>query len=415
MNQNKMTMATLLLAVVLSGSGCSPQKVKDDADIVTVVPTVKPSEAINNKSLVELTDVEKKRAAMLIAETKQRQLKPKPKSRPHDTPQSSKSPRIRKVSWLSSRPYSLTGDFSRNSSAKRFIKNMSRSKGMNSHYLNRLFSQARDLSKIYKPPKKSRKHYGRVGRWTRYRNFFIRPRHINAGVNFWRQNAATLNKAYQQYGVEPEYIIGILGVETIYGGNVGKTRVLDSLSTKAFRQGRRQKFFRRELQKFLLMAKSEGLNPTTLMGSSAGAIGLCQFMPSNFKPFGVDFDRNGVCNLWSPSDAIGSVANYFKKHGWRRGAPVVVRASTTGNGYKQFTTSYKKKYSLSHLARKGIRPQGKMDGKARVLRMSTYAGDEIWLGGHNFYVITRYNHDSRYALAVHQLGQEVKRRYRGGR
>jgi membrane-bound lytic murein transglycosylase B len=222
------------------------------------------------------------------------------------------------VPWVSSRPYTLAGDFSHNSSAKAFIKSMSRSSGMNSNYLNRLFSQARDLRKIYTPPKKNTRRYSKIGRWTRYRNFFLTPRHINGGVNFWRQNVATLNKAYQQYGVPPEYIVGILGVETIYGGNLGKTRVLDSLSTKAFRSGRRQKFFRNELRKFLLMAKSEGLNPTTLMGSSAGAIGLCQFMPSNFKPFGVDFDRSGSCNLWSPKDAIGSVANYFKKHNWRK-------------------------------------------------------------------------------------------------
>jgi membrane-bound lytic murein transglycosylase B len=415
MNRNKITLARVtLLIVAFGGTGCSPQEVKNDTDIVTVIPAIKPSDAPSNKP-VELTKIEKKNASILIAEQKQRQqqLRSKPKQR--YAQQTNKSPRIRKVPWVSSRPYTLAGDFSHNSSAKAFIKSMSRSSGMNSNYLNRLFSQARDLRKNYIPPKKTQRRYGKKGRWTRYRNFFLTPKHINGGVNFWRKNAATLNRAYQRYGVPPEYIVGILGVETIYGGNIGKTRVLDSLSTKAFRSGRRQTFFRNELRKFLLMAKNEGLNPTSLVGSSAGAIGLCQFMPSNFKPFGIDFDRSGSCNLWDPKDAIGSVANYFKKHNWRKGAPVLVRASTTGNGYKSMTTSYKKKYSLSHLARKGIRPQGRMDNKVRFLRMSTYAGDEIWLGGHNFYVITRYNHDSRYALAVHQLAQEVKRRYRGGR
>lgn len=404
----------VLLIVAFGGTGCSPQEVKNDTDIVTVIPTVEPSNLPSNKP-VELTTIEKKNASVLIAEQKQLKSKPKPKPKQRYVQQANKLPHIRKVPWVSSRPYRLTGDFAHNSSARKFINTMSRSYGIDGNYLNRLFSQARDLRKIYTPPKKSTRRYGKIGRWTRYRNFFLTPRHINGGVNFWRQNAATLNKAYQQYGVPPEYIVGILGVETIYGGNIGKIRVLDSLSTKAFRSGRRQKFFRNELKKFLLMAKSEGLNPTSLVGSSAGAIGLCQFMPSNFKPFGVDYDRSGSCNLWHPKDAIGSVANYFKKHNWRRGGPVLVRASTTGNGYKSMTTSYKKKYSLSHLARKGIRPQGRMDNIVRFLRMSTYSGDEIWLGGHNFYVITRYNHDSRYALAVHQLAQEVKRRYRGSR
>ncbi|MEE9303282.1 MAG: lytic murein transglycosylase, partial [Thiotrichaceae bacterium] len=159
---------------------------------------------------------------------------------------------------------------------------------------------------------------------------------------------------------------------------------------------------------------SEGLNPVTLMGSSAGAVGLCQFMPSNFKTLGVDFNNNGSCNLWDPVDAIGSVANYFSKHGWRKGGPVAVRAIIKGNSHRKLRSGYKKKYSLSRLASKGVRPQGHMDSTVRFLRMNTNAGDEIWLGGHNFYVITRYNHSGMYALAVHQLAQEVKKRYQGG-
>jgi membrane-bound lytic murein transglycosylase B len=327
----------------------------------------------------------------------------------------SKIPSVRKTSWQTNRRYSLTGDFANNSSTHQFVQHMSRSYGMDSSYLNRLFSQARDLNLVYTPPRKNNgRRYGRTGSWTRYRKYFITPRHINGGVNFWRKHADVLNRTYQQYGVPPEYIVGILGVETIYGGNVGKTRVLDSLSTKAFHQGRRKKFFLNELEKFLLMTRSEGLNPTTLMGSSAGAIGLCQFMPSNFKSLGVDYNRNGVCNLWDPVDAIGSVANYFSKHGWRRGGPVAVRALVTGGGHKKYSSSYKRKHSLSRLSKKGIRPQGRMDSTVRFLRMSTYSGDEVWLGGHNFYVITRYNHSSKYALAVHQLAQEIKRRYGNG-
>lgn len=422
MNKKSVIVSALFLTTAIGSTGCSQQEVKQEQDQGTAVPVVTTPPVVDNtiqaveqnQAVVNVKPpqppvIKKENVNNTVVATKRVPKRPVvvPKR-----PQYQKNivPRTRKVPWVSRQPYRLAGDFANNSAAQRFIRSMSRSYGMDSNYLNRLFSQARDLQKQYKPPK-VRKRYNKVGRWTRYRNVFMTPRHINGGVNFWRQHEATLNRAYQQYGVPPEYIVGILGVETIYGGNIGKARVIDSLSTKAFRSGRRQSFFRDELRKFLLMARSEGLNPIGIVGSPAGAVGLCQFMPSNFKPFGVDYNRNGTCNLWTPEDAIGSVANYLKKHNWRRGGPVVVRASTTGNGYKSMKTSYKKKYSLSRLARKGIRPQGRMDSTVRFLRMSTYAGDEVWLGGHNFYVITRYNHDSRYALVVHQLGQEVKRRY----
>lgn len=367
---------------------------------------------------VRKQQIVQKRAQLLAERKKANKLilakRKKPARYQSTNYQASASPRTRKVAWRTNRRYALQGDFAKNSSAQQFIRHMSRSYGMDSSYLNQLFSQAKDLKLVYTPPKKrSTKRHGRTGSWTRYRNYFITSRHINGGVNFWRKHAAVLEKTARQYGVPAEYIVGILGVETIYGGNVGKTRVIDSLSTKSFHNGRRKKFFRNELEKFLLMARSEGLNPRTLMGSSAGAVGLCQFMPSNFKPLGVDHNRDGVCNLWDPVDAIGSVANYFNKHGWRTGGPVVVRASIQGSGYKNYTTSYKRKHSLSRLSKKGIRPRGRMDSSVRFLRMSTYSGDEVWLGGHNFYVITRYNHSSKYALAVHQLAQEVKRRYKG--
>lgn len=365
---------------------------------------------------VRKQQIAQKRAQLLAERKKANKLKlaQRKNSARYQSTNYQASPRTRKVAWRTNRRYALHGDFANNSSAQQFIRRMSRSYGMDSSYLNRLFSQAKDLNRVYTPPKnRSTKRHGRTGSWTRYRNYFITPRHINGGVNFWRKHAAVLEKTSRQYGVPAEYIVGILGVETIYGGNVGKTRVIDSLSTQSFHNGRRKKFFRNELEKFLLMARSEGLNPTTLMGSSAGAVGLCQFMPSNFKSLGVDHNRDGVCNLWDPVDAIGSVANYFSKHGWRKGEPVVVRASVQGSGYKNYTTSYKRKHSLSRLSQNGIHPKGRMDRTVRFLRMSTYAGDEIWLGGHNFYVITRYNHSSKYALAVHQLAQEVKRRYKG--
>jgi len=423
---------TVVFLLALSGVSCSNNTVKsvektkvkavassqakDQALVLAAVNAMKEDSA--EKSITE-------KKAWAVKRRKQHAEKKKlllqaqqaKKAIKHKNYRKSKSPAVRKVAWKTNQRYELTGHFSGNSSTQSFIRKMSRSYGMDVYYLNRLFSQAKDLNLVYTPPKKNKgpvKRHGKTGSWTRYRNYFITPRHINGGVSFWKQHAATLNKAYQQYGVPPEYVVGILGVETIYGGNVGKMRVIDSLSTKAFHKGRRKKFFRNELEKFLLMARSEGLNPVSLMGSSAGAVGLCQFMPSNFPSLGLDFNRSGSCNLWDPVDAIGSVANYFSRHGWRKGGNVVARASIQGRAYKKLASGYKKKYSLSRLSRNGIRPQGKVDSTVRFLRMSTYAGDEVWLGSHNFYVITRYNHSSKYALAVHQLAQEVKRRYQSG-
>lgn len=323
------------------------------------------------------------------------------------------APKVQRRAWRENGNYALTGDFAYNPQAQQFIERMSRQHGMDKNYLNKLFSNARDNGLYVKPLRKRTKKGSRKGSWTRYRSFFLTSRHINEGAQFWRRYRHQLEQAERQYGVPAEYIVGILGVETIYGGNVGKHRAIDALSTKAFIPSRRSKFFTNELEKFLLMARSEGLNPYQVMGSTAGALGLGQFMPSNFRSLSVDFNRNGVRNLWDPVDAIGSVANYFKKHGWRTGGKVVVPATAMSSKYKSLSWGYKHKHRLSRLENLGITPHGNIDQPVRLVRLSTNQGEEVWLGGHNFYVITRYNHSSKYAMAVHQLAQAVKQRYMG--
>ena len=225
-----------------------------------------------------------------------------------------------------------------------------------------------------------------------------------------------LKRAEQQFGVPQEYILGIIGVETRYGGNVGKNRAIDALAAMGFDNKRRGKYFRSELESYLLMTRSERLNPLKPMASYAGALGLCQFMPSNINRYAVDHDRNGTVNLWTPADAIGSVANYFRKHGWQPGGTVAVRANSINSKYKTLRTGFKSSHSLSRLKSKGILTNGlgNIAGKASLIKLNTYSGDELWLGGDNFYVITRYNHSSHYAMAVHQLAQAIKARI-GGR
>lgn len=156
---------------------------------------------------------------------------------------------------------------------------------------------------------------------------FITPDNVQNGVVFWNQYEDALNRAWQVYGVPPEIIVGIIGVETRWGRVMGKTRILDALATLSFNYPRRAEYFSGELETFLLMARDEQDDPLNLKGSFAGAMGYGQFMPSSYKQYAVDFSGDGHINLWDPVDAIGSVANYFKAHGWVKGDQVAVMAN----------------------------------------------------------------------------------------
>lgn len=317
---------------------------------------------------------------------------------------------------------SLSGDYAHNQQTQSFINMMASKHGFDHGYLNYLFTNTKATSFLKKMAyadaygsKKRRTGKARPGRWDRYRGNFLTKRTINKGLQFWRENRVALKRAEQKFGVPEEYILGIIGVETRYGGNVGKNRAIDALSAMGFNNPRRGKYFRSELEAYLLMTRSARLDPLKPMASYAGALGLGQFMPSNIKRFGIDHDGSGAVNLWTPSDAIGSVANYFKKHGWRKGGTVAVPAVSTSRSYRTLKTGYKSSHSITRLKNKGIKTNylGNISGKASLIKLNTYSGDELWLGGHNFYVITRYNHSTRYAMAVHQLAQAIKKRIGG--
>ncbi|MCK5813060.1 MAG: lytic murein transglycosylase B [Cocleimonas sp.] len=321
-------------------------------------------------------------------------------------------PYIRKAS-------SLTGDFTGNPKAHRFIDKMVARHGFDRGYLNGVLSNAQATNwmrkmaaKDERPRVRKKKKRSRGPSWTRYRSHFITSRHINAGVAFYHKNRHSLERAERQFGVPKEYIMGILGVETIFGGNVGKNRAIDALTTMAFNNTRRGRYFTSELESYLLMTRSARLNPLTPKASYAGALGLSQFMPSNIKKYGVDFDGDGGINLWKPDDAIASIAKYFKGHGWRTGEMVAVPARSKGKRYRSLKTGFKYSYSPSRLSKKGISTdyQHNMRGSLRFIKLNARGGDELWIGGKNFYVITRYNHSTHYAMAVHQLAQAIKQR-----
>lgn len=251
--------------------------------------------------------------------------------------------------------------------------------------------------------------------WYQYRQIFLNPSRIKGGVKFWNQHALVLKKASQKYGVPPEVIVAIIGVETRYGRHKGSFPVIDSLATLAFAYPPRSKFFRGELKEFLLMAREEKIDPTKQMGSYAGAMGMPQFISSSFRNYAVDFDGDGYRDLWNTAaDAIGSVANYFKRHGWKHGEPVATRVTTHGNKFKRLVDNkLKPQDSFSTLKKHGVEFEQAYPAKLKGSLLEFDSGTkqpEYWVGWNNFYVISRYNHSAHYSMAVYQLSQEIRKR-----
>lgn len=248
--------------------------------------------------------------------------------------------------------------------------------------------------------------------WGEYRQIFIKPKRISQGVSFWQEHEETLKRAEAEYGVPPEIIVAIIGVETHYGKIMGSYRVLDALATLGFDYPKRGKFFLGQLEQYLLMTREEGIEPGTLKGSYAGAMGYGQFIPSSFRHYAVDFDGDGKRNIWSnPVDAIGSVANYFAEHGWKTGEPVrsnVVMGKPAQDEW--INAGLKPEVSLAEWAQRDIQTHKGLDPQqnATLMRLEMEDGDHYWFGLHNFYVITRYNHSRLYGMAVYELSQAIR-------
>lgn len=305
----------------------------------------------------------------------------------------------------------LDGDFADNPATAAFIEKMVRKHNFDRQQLHDVLAQAKRLDWVlrlmdrqapaYQPPS------GPNGAWVRYRNKFIVPDNVQNGVQFWNQYQDALNRASQQYGVPPEIIVGIIGVETRWGRVMGKTRIIDALATLSFAYPRRAEYFSGELETFLLMAREEKDDPLDLRGSFAGAMGYGQFMPSSFKQYAVDFNNDGHINLWDPVDAIGSVAHYFSAHGWQRGGTIAVPASGQA---PLLENGFKTRYTPAQLAAAGLSPQVPLNGHQQVslLRFDMGQYYQYWYGLPNFYVITRYNNSNHYAMAVWQLGEAVR-------
>jgi len=257
--------------------------------------------------------------------------------------------------------------------------------------------------------------------WRIYRARFINDRRIAEGAEFWRRNAAALRRAAREHGVPEEIIVAIIGVETVYGRRMGSWRVIDALSTLAFDYPPRADFFRGELEQYLLFAREQDIDVFSVKGSYAGAIGIPQFMPGSYRRFAVDFDGDGAANLRdSETDAIGSVANFLAKHGWRRGERVLLSARLAGGGetgdalLPLLEAGIEPATSLAELKRHGVetRTDLALDTPVALIALeSPGAATEYRLGLRNFYVLTRYNRSALYASAVYDLAQEIKEKY----
>lgn len=267
---------------------------------------------------------------------------------------------------------------------------------------------------------------GKPKNWQAYRARFVEPVRIAAGTQFWDQHADALARAEEQYGVPAEIIVGILGVETIYGRQAGNFRVLDALTTLAFdypdtpTRTARMQFFRGELENTLLFARDSGIDPFTLLGSYAGAIGWPQFMPSSIRQYAVDFDNDGKIDLRSsPVDAIGSIANFLTQHGWKRGEPIVFPATVSApnaDGANNAWSAYighglEAKYKLDELKTSGVMPgiEPPVDMSFGLVDLQNgLEPTEYWLGAANFFAITQYNRSFFYAMSVVELGRAVR-------
>ncbi|HEU4350682.1 MAG TPA: lytic murein transglycosylase B [Burkholderiales bacterium] len=298
-----------------------------------------------------------------------------------------------------------------------FVRDLARRHGLAENELKHVFQRVQRLDPVLEAISRPAE---RVRTWEEYRALLITERRIAEGLEFWKKHRRTLERAERKYGVAPEYVVAIIGVETFYGRNTGSWRVVDALTTLAFDYPPRAGFFRSELENYLLMAREAGIDVFSVRGSYAGAIGIPQFMPSSARRYAVDFDGNGTIDLQkSRADAIGSVANFLKAHGWERDADVAVQARVPDEGWRAFAHDrFEPKYSLIDMRQAGIEfdsPQPAGASGTVVELLNAERASEFRVALRNFYVITRYNRSALYAAAVSDLALELRKGYELGR
>jgi membrane-bound lytic murein transglycosylase B len=300
--------------------------------------------------------------------------------------------------------------YAQHGAARAFIEEMVARHGFSREELELVFARARFQPAIVRamtpstPGQRS---------WITYRRNAVNAQRIDAGLEFWQQHAAALARAEAEFGVPAEIVVGIIGVETIYGRNTGNWRVIDALTTLAFDYPRRAEFFRGELEQFLLAARDSNLDTLGMRGSYAGAMGIPQFMPGSYRRYAVDFDGDGRRDLFaSPVDAIGSVANFLRQHGWTPGEAVAVPARAEGERWRTVADGgVEPVRTMAELTAAGVATDAAIHPDTRVVLVELDAPDSpatLWVGFRNFHALTRYNRSSFYAIAVLELGTAVR-------
>jgi len=306
------------------------------------------------------------------------------------------------------------GDYLQHDKFKAFLNTVVKEDGHDKQAVLNLFNDAERKESILKAI--ARPAEKRLT-WAKYQDIFLTKKRAEKGIEFYKKHKAIFQQANDKYGVPPEIILAIIGVETRFGSNKGSYRVIDALSTLAFDYPPRSKFFTKQLRQYLLLGKEAGIDLKSTTGSYAGAMGFPQFIPSSYRHYAIDFDNDNVTDLINnPVDAIGSVANYFSEHGWASNAPITSPA--------RFLKANGKESDLDGLVNQRLKPSLTVQDinnaglvgdkaydknlKATAMRLKGKQGNEYWIGLNNFYVITRYNHSKLYAMAVYQLSETLK-------
>ena len=303
------------------------------------------------------------------------------------------------------------GAYSNRPEVRAFIREMADRHGFVDSELDYLFSRVRRQDAALKaitPPKDPR-----ARSWRAYRARYVDAARISEGIAFWNANSAALARAAEVHGVPEEIIVAIIGIETHYGRNTGAFRVVDALATLAFDYRPRAEFFRGELEQYLLFVRELGVDVFSVKGSYAGAIGIPQFMPGSYRRFAVDFDGDGIADLRaSAADAIGSVANFLRMHGWKRGEQVALPASASGDAHRaMLEAGVEPRFKLGELRQYGVEARTglALDTPVALVELETPgAPTEYRLGLQNFYVLTRYNRATFYAAAVTDLAAAMR-------
>lgn len=311
-------------------------------------------------------------------------------------------------------PALASSDFLARPDVRSFVDSMTTEHGMDGGYVERILRAVRPAPaavRLMGPPPSSAPSPARS--YARYREKFLTPDLIDTGSRFWTLHADDLARAEAEYGVPAELILGILGVETAFGRNTGSFRAIDALATIAFDGVRRQDFFRDELKELLLLARETGMNPLSLKGSYAGAVGLPQFMPSSYRRYAVDYDGDGAIDLInSPSDAIGSIASYIKSFGWVPGEPPKAPVRLAPGSEPELVSGLERVHDVLDVQARGVVFRGREPpaGPVSIFELPTPGKpSKFYAGFNNFEVVTRYNRSTFYASAVLELAEAIRK------